>query len=190
MAGTITRVLEAVRAGDRAAFGDVFPLVYEDLRQMARRRMNRERPGHALHPTDLVHESYFKLARLNRIEWKNRAQFFALAAHAMRQVLVDEALKHKAKKRGGGEVHVTLSDEIGGDVTPTEEILALEQALKRLEATRPRQVEVVTCRFFAGMDVEETAAALGISKATVKRDWALARIWLNQELSPPGQASE
>jgi RNA polymerase sigma factor (TIGR02999 family) len=182
MAVEITGVLAALRPGDRDAFGAFFPLVYDELRRMARRRMRGERPSHTLSPTALVHEAYLKLAGLERIEWRNRAQFFALAAQAMRQVLVDHALRRKAKKRGGGQVHVTLSEQVGGRALPVEEILALDAALRRLEENDARRARVVVCRFFAGMEVEETAAALGVSEATVKRDWTYARAWLNREL--------
>jgi len=184
MPGEITRILAALREGDENAFNAIFPLVYGELRQMARRRMRGERPGHTLSPTALVHEAYLKLAGLERIEWRNRAQFFALAAQAMRQVLVDHALRRKARKRGGGQVHVTLDEGLGGQAPPpVEEILALDEALKRLEEIDERRARVVVCRFFAGMEVDETAAALGISEATVKRDWSYARAWLNRELA-------
>jgi len=182
MTGHLTRILAALRAGDQDGFSAIFPLVYDELRQMARRRMRCERPGHTLSPTALVHETYLKLAGLERIEWRNRAQFFALAARAMRQVLVDHALQRKAQKRGGGQVHVTLDEGVRGHTPPVEEILALDEVLRRLEGIDGRREQVVVCRFFAGMDVEETAAALGVSKATVKRDWSFARAWLNREL--------
>ncbi len=183
MTGEITRILAALREGDRDAFGAVFPLVYEELRRMARNRMRGERPGHTLSPTALVHEAYLKLAGLERIEWRNRAQFFALAAQAMRQVLVDHALKRKTQKRGGGQVHVTLEDGVHGHTPPVEEILALDEVLQRLESLHERRARGVVCRFFAVMEVEETAAALGVSEATVKRDWSVARAWLNRELA-------
>jgi RNA polymerase sigma factor (TIGR02999 family) len=181
MPGEITAILAALRGGDRDAFGAVFPLVYDELRQMARRRMRGERPGHTLSPTALVHEAYLKLAGLERIEWRNRAQFFAVAAQAMRQVLVDHALRRKARKRGGGQVHVTLG-EVAAQAPRVEEILSLDEALRRLESFDERRARVVVCRFFAGMEVDETAAALGVSEATVKRDWSFARAWLNREL--------
>ncbi len=187
MAVEFTGLLAALRPGDRDAFGAVFPLVYDELRQMARRRMRGERPGHTLSPTALVHETYLKLLGLERIEWRNRAQFFALAAQAMRQVLVDHALRRKAQKRGGGQVHVTLSEGVGGRTLPVEEILALDEVLRRLEEIDGRRARVVVCRFFAGMEVEETAAALGVSEATVKRDWTYARAWLHRELERTGK---
>lgn len=186
MPGDITQMLAALRGDDPEAFGAVFPLVYDELRRMARNRMRGERPGHTLSPTALVHEAYIKLAGLERIEWRNRAQFFALSAQAMRQVLVDHALKRKTQKRGGGQVHVTLDEGAAGDSPPVEEILALDEVLKRLEESHPRRARVVVCRFFAGMEVDETAAALGVSEATVKRDWTAARAWLNRELSRTG----
>lgn len=187
MAVEITGMLTALRPGDRDVFGAVFPLLYDELRRMARRRMRGERPGHTLSPTALVHETYLKLAGLERIEWRNRAQFFALAAQAMRQVLVDHALRRKAKKRGGGQVHVTLGEGVPGHTPPVEEILALDEVLQRLEKIDGRRARVVVCRFFAGMEVEETAAALGVSEATVKRDWTYARAWLHRELERRGK---
>lgn len=189
MAGEITRILVALRAGDPEAIGAVLPLVYGELRRMARRRMRGERPGHTLSPTALVHETYLKLARLERIEWRNRAQFFALAAQAMRRVLVDHALRRKARKRGGGQAHATLGEEVRGHAVSVEEILALDEALRRLEGIDERRARVVVCRFFAGMEVEETAAALGVSAATVKRDWSFARAWLNRELGRDDRAA-
>jgi RNA polymerase sigma-70 factor, ECF subfamily len=189
MTGHLTRMLAALRAGDQDGFGAIFPMVYDELRQMARRRMRGERPGHTLSPTALVHETYLKLVGLERIEWRNRAQFFALAARAMRQVLIDHALQRKAQKRGGGQVHVTLDEGVRGHAPHLVEVLALDEVLRRLEAVDGRRAQVVVCRFFAGLDVEETAAALGVSQATVKRDWSFARAWLNRELSRRSEAA-
>lgn len=181
-AGEITRILGDLSAGDREAFDRLLPLVYEDLRRIARRRMAGERRGHTLSPTGVVHEAFLRLARLERIEWKNRAQFFALAAQAMRRVLVDHALGRGAQKRGGGLRHITFEEVLGGREVPVAELLSLDQALQRLERRHPRRARVVECRFFAGLDVEETANALGVSVATVKRDWVVARAWLNRAL--------
>lgn len=179
----ITSLLRALRDGDRSALDRLAPLVYDRLRAMARARMRRERPGHTLETTALVHEAYLELAAADGIDWRDRAHFFAVAARAMRNVLVDHAERRRAQKRGGGVAPVTLDPELPA-LAPAcgEEILALHAALERLRALDPRQERVVECRFFAGMTIEETAAALGVAPATVKRDWETARAWLNREL--------
>ena len=182
----VTELLVAARNGDAAAFDELFPLVYEVLRRIAHRKLAGERPGHTLATTDLVHEAYLKLVRLDRIEWRGRAQFLALAARAMRNILVDYALRRKAEKRGGGGVRVTLDDQLALAEASENDVLAVHAALERLEAIDERQGRVVECRFFAGMSIEETAAALGVSPASIKRDWALARAWLNRELAEHG----
>jgi RNA polymerase sigma factor (TIGR02999 family) len=176
-------LLSAVRRGDRRAFDELFPLVYDMLRRIARRKLAGERAGHTLCTTDLVHEAYLKLIRLDRIEWQDRAHFLAMAAQAMRNILVDYALKRKAGKRGGGQAHGTLDEALTVVEAPTADLLALHESMQRLEAIDARQSRVVECRFFAGMSVEETAEALGISPASVKRDWTVARAWLNRELA-------
>jgi RNA polymerase sigma factor (TIGR02999 family) len=162
---------------------------------MAGARLRGERRDHTLSGTALVHEAYLKLIESDRSGWRDKARFYAIAAIAMRQVLVDSARRKRARKRGGGEVLVALDDKVAGAVptggaagAPSDgdaravEVLALDEALRRLETKDPRQARVVVCRFFGGMEVGETAAALGISEATVKRDWTLARAWLNREL--------
>ena len=128
-----------------------------------------------------------KLVGLERIQWQNRAQFYAIAARAMRQILVDRALARSAEKRGGGRVRVTLEESLRTAEPETRDVLALEEALSRLEREQPRRAQVVVCRFYGGMEVRETAEALGISEATVKRDWVAARAWLNRELSAPSK---
>jgi RNA polymerase sigma factor (TIGR02999 family) len=182
----VTELLVAARNGDPAAFDELFPLVYEVLRRIAHRKLAGERAGHTLATTDLVHEAYLKLVRLDRIEWRGRAQFLALAGRAMRNILVDYALRRKAEKRGGGGVRVTLDDQLALAEASENDVLAVHAALERLEAIDERQGRVVECRFFAGMSIEETAAALGVSPASIKRDWALARAWLNRELAEHG----
>lgn len=179
--GDVTRILQDLGHGGRA-LDDLLPLVYEELRQIARRRLRDEATGHTLQPTALVHEAYLKLSRLERIEWKNRAQFFAVAARAMRRVLVDHAVSRKRGKRGGGRKHVSLDEHLAVTADGAEEILEVNDALERLEAVQPRLARVVECRYFAGLSIEEAAAALETSPATVKRDWVLARAWLNREL--------
>lgn len=181
-ADPVGELLAAIRRGDRRAFDQLFPLVYDVLRRIARRKLAGERAGHTLCTTDLVHEAYLKLIRLDRIEWQDRAHFLAIAAQAMRNILVDYALRRNAEKRGGGRAHGTLDEAVTVVEAPAGDLLALHEAMQRLEAIDARQGRVVECRFFAGMSIEETAEALGISPASVKRDWTLARAWLNREL--------
>ena len=165
------------------ALDDMVPLVYAELRQIAHRQLYSERPDHTLNTTALVHEAYLKLSGLDRMQWKSRAHFFAIAAQAMRYILVNYAVRRTAAKRGGNQVVLPL-DEAGQIAADSvEDLLALHEALKRLEALGERPCRVVECRFFGGMTVEETAEALDISPATVKRDWQAARAWLNRELS-------
>lgn len=161
---------------------DIFPAVYEELKRVAHRHLQGELTGHTLGTTALVHEAYIELARLDHIDWPGRAYVFAAASRAMRRVLVDYAVARKAEKRGGGQIAEPLDDAVAMAVTRGDELLALDEALDRLAAVNERYARVVECRFFGGMNVEETAAALGMSPATVKRDWTLARAWLNREL--------
>jgi RNA polymerase sigma factor (TIGR02999 family) len=162
---------------------DLFTLVYAELRRIAGRQLRGERAGHTLGTTALVHEAWFELAKLERIRWESRAHFLALAAQAMRRVLIDYAVARKSQKRGGGKAHEPLEDDALIAVTERpDEFIALDEALQRLAAINERHARIVECRFFGGMSVEETADVLGTSPATVKRDWALARAWLNREL--------
>ena len=178
----VTRILGQMAGGDPAAMERLLPLVYEELRELARREMRRERDGHTLGATAVVHEAYLRLAELDQITWEGRAHFFGAAAMAMRRVLISYARSRNAQKRGSGAVPVPIDDVVLAARERPEDLLALDQALTRLEEISPRQARVVECRFFAGMNIDETAEALGISNATVRRDWALARAWLNREL--------
>lgn len=162
---------------------ELFPLVYDELRRIAHRRMQGERSGHTLRTTALVHEAYLELVDLERVDWQNRRHFFALAARVMRNVLVDYAVKRNAEKRGGDRDRVPLEEWDGATEVVLDDVLAVHQALERLEAIDERQVRVVECRFFAGLTIEETSEALGISTSTVGRDWRMARAWLNRELT-------
>ena len=157
--------------------------LYDELRRMAHRQLAGERPDHTLCTTDLVHEAYLKLGRLERIEWQSRAHFFAGAAQAMRRVLVDHAVRRGAGKRGGKQVRVEFDENLPVTDEVADQLLALHEALQQLEASQPRLAKVVECRFFAGMTVEEIGEVLGVSPATVKRDWQLARAWLNREMN-------
>lgn len=178
----VTQLLEALTDGDRAALGQLVPIVYDTLHQMAHRELQGERRGHTLNTTALVHEAYFELVKLDRVDWQDRAHFIAVAAKAMRHVLIDYAVKRKAQKRGGHRRRVPLEDVHAMTTQRAEELLALDEALKRLEAIDERQAHVVECRFFGGLTIKETAEALDISEATVSRDWTRARAWLNREL--------
>jgi RNA polymerase sigma factor (TIGR02999 family) len=182
MAERITALLTALNNGNREALDALAPVVYDTLRRMARARLRGERRGHTLDSGALVNEAFLELSGLERVEWKGRAHFFAIAARLMRNVLVDHAQRRAAKKRSpapGRSAELTL----GAAGWPSAaDVLALDQALARLAALDERQAQVVECRFFAGMTVEETAAALEVSPATVKRDWESARAWLNREL--------
>ncbi len=181
--GEVTVLLRELSGGNREALEELVPMVYEQLRAIARHQMAREDEGHTLDATAVVHEAYLRIAQLNRIDWQDRAHFFAIASRAIRRVLVDHAVRRNAQKRGGNRQRIDLGDIALFDDDDTDAVLALNQALDRLEQLEPRQVRVVECRFFGGMSIEETSAALDISKATVKRDWLLARAWLNRELS-------
>jgi RNA polymerase sigma factor (TIGR02999 family) len=164
---------------------DLLPLVYGELKRIAARQLRRERPDHTLSTTALVHEAWLELSQLDRITWQNRNHYLAVAAQAMRRVLIDHAVARRAQKRGGGKDLEALDDAVVLAVDGRgEELLDLDRALERLAALDQRQVRVVECRFFGGMSIEETAQALDLSPATVKREWALARAWLNRELSP------
>src|SRR5688500_13452202 len=179
VSGELTRLLGAARDGDGAALDRGFPLVYDDLRRLARREVEREHEARTLRPTDLVHEAYLKLAAAGSFPAENRAHFLALAARAMRQILIDHARNRRAAKRGGGWYRATLSDgDWVLDAAP-DELLALNDALERLD---PRQRRVVECRFFGGMSETEVAEALGITERTVRRDWVKARAWLYRAL--------
>jgi RNA polymerase sigma factor (TIGR02999 family) len=178
--GDVTVLLRAARGGDREALDRLMPLVYDELRAMARRQIGREREGHTLHATALVHEAYFKLAS-GGFDAGDRAHFLAIAARAMRQVLVDHARTRDAKKRGGGWARTTLGDAHAAAGFRPDEMIALDDALEQLD---PRQRQVVEMRFFAGMEEKEIADVLGVTDRTVRRDWVKARAWLYRRLYP------
>jgi RNA polymerase sigma factor (TIGR02999 family) len=180
--GDVTLLLSTLRGGDRAAFDQLLPSVYEQLRVIAHRELQRERTGHTLSTTALVHEVYLKLARVDHLTWKDRAHFFAVCAQAMRRVLVNYALQQQAGKRGGSAPHVPLDDVVVAAQSRPDDLLWVNESLDRLAALNPRLTRVVECRVFGGMGVKDTAEALALSTATVKRDWTLARAWLRREL--------
>jgi len=176
-------LLREAGRGDRRAFDQLVPLVYETLRALAHRALRGERAGHTLSTTALAHEAYLKLVGVEQIAWQDRSHFFAMAARAMRRILVDYAVARNAQKRGGGVVAIELDAEALATENQIEDVLALNEALDRLESVAPHAVRVVECRVFTGMTIEETAAALELSPTTVKRHWSMARAWLNRELS-------
>ena len=177
----VTRLLELVGSGDPGAPAQLMTLVHAELRVLAESYMRREREDHTLQPTALVHEAWLRLVNEREGSWKNRAHFFGIAAQAMRRVLVDHARARGRVKRQGGD-RVTLADSIMAPGPDQLDLIAVEDALQKLDVLDARQARVVEMRFFAGMDLDETAEALGISVATVKRDWAFARVFLQREL--------
>lgn len=185
----VTGLLQAWSAGDAGALDALFPIVYDELRQRAGRVLGRERAGHTLQPTALVHEAYLRLVDQQRVRWEGRAQFFAIAARVMRRVLVDHARARLAGKRGAGAQHVTLIDaslDSSASAATSDEaidLLALDDALERLATFDPRKARLVELRYFAGFSIPEAAEAMEVSQATVIRDWNLARRWLHRELS-------
>ncbi len=180
--GEVTRLLKKLTQGDTRAMDRLVPIIYGELREIAHRQLVKEKPGHTLSTTALVHEAYLKLSDLNRVEWQDRTHFFAVAARAMRRILIDYAVKRKAQKRGGERRKVSLDQVDLFDQERSDDLLALDEALRRLSELDERQGRVVECRFFAGMSIEDTAEALQVSPATVKRDWTVARAFLNREL--------
>lgn len=182
--GDVTLLLRTLRGGDREVLDRLMPAVYEELRRLAHRELRREREGHTLGTTALVHEAYLKLADADRLTWSDRAHFFGVCAQAMRRVLVNYALMKRTKKRGAGAPHLPIDDVLHAAGARPDDLLWVNEALERLERLSPRQTRVVECRVFGGMGVKETAEAMEISPATVKRDWTLARAWLTREMEP------
>jgi RNA polymerase sigma factor (TIGR02999 family) len=179
----VTALLLSWRQGDAEALDRLVPLVYDELRRVARRHLGREQPGHALQATALVHEVYLRLVDVDRLTVKNRAHFFAVAAKLMRQILVDHARRQHAGKRGGGVTMVSLEGVSPAAQPPSVDVLALDEALEALSEIDARQAGVVELKYFAGLDIDEAAEALGISTATVEREWAMAKAWLHRRLS-------
>lgn len=186
----ITQLIDAFRGGDRAAFDQLVAAVYDDLITLARRQLRRVGGNETLATTGLVHEAYLRLAEQTRAEWQDRGHFFAVAATAMRQIAISYARRHRAAKRGGGQARVTFDENVLAVEEQAAELLALDQALERLRGLDERLVRVVECRYFAGLDEEETAAALGVSRRTVQRDWVRARAWLAEALGADVGESE
>jgi RNA polymerase sigma factor (TIGR02999 family) len=180
---TPTDLLLAWGKGERDALDRLLPLVNHELRQVAARYLKRERGGHTLQPTALVNEAYLRLVDLNRIQWQDRAHFFAMAARTMRRILVDHARARDNVKRGGGAIKLSLELAMEVAREPERRLVELDDALQRLEMAHPRKAQVVELRFFTGLSVEETATAMRVSVDTVKRDWRFAKLWLLRDLA-------
>ena len=184
--GDVTQLLVAYQEGDRAAFDRLVPLVYDDLRRIARAHLRRGRAGHTLDTTALVHEAWLRLVDQSGARWEHRQHFLSVCARAMRQIIISSARRHAAAKRGGSERDVTLDEERVSDRSRAERLLALDRALDRLADRNERMARVVECRYFAGMTEEETAQALETSLRTVQREWLRARAWLREDLGGGG----
>jgi len=178
----VSALLRAWTEGDQGALDRLTPIVYGELRRLARRYMKRERSGHSLQTTALVNEAYMRLVDYERMQWQNRAHFFAVSAQLMRRILVEHARRHNLK-RGGGVQHVSLDEAAVVDGGQDADLVALDDAMNALARIDPRKVQVVEMRFFGGLSVEETAEVLRVSPITVKRDWRAARIWLYREIT-------
>ena len=178
----VTELLAAWGAGDAGASDALVPLVYDELRRQARRALRREGEGHTLQATALVHEAWLRLDAQHDARWESRSQFLAVAAQTMRRVLVDHARARRALKRGGGDVQITLGDAYSAVAPDAVDVIALDDALARLAVMDARKARLVELRYFAGLSIPEAAAALGVSQATVIREWAVARMWLRREL--------
>ena len=184
----VTQLLISWGSGDKAALDKLLPVVYDELRKQAARYLRRERAGHTLQTTALIHEAYLRLVDQKNVQWQNRAQFFGLAAQLMRRILVDHARTKKRAKRGGSDIRVSLTGAKVLAKSDDLDVVALDEALDRLAQIDEQQSRIVELRFFSGLTVEETAEVLSISPATVKRDWSMAKAWLHRELSSNEQS--
>jgi RNA polymerase sigma factor (TIGR02999 family) len=178
----VTALLQAHRGGEPGAFDRLVPLVYEDLRRVARAQLRRLRVGETLDTTGLVHEAYLRLVDPARATWQDRGHFLAVSAVAMRQILIDHARQRSRLKRGGGEAHVTFDEGLAAVTADAERLLDVDRALETLAVTEPRLARIVECRYFGGLSEQETADALGLSLRTAQRDWLKARAWLRARL--------
>jgi len=179
-----TQLLRAWASGDEQALSALAPRVYRELRRLAGRCLRDERPGQTLQVSDLVHEAYLQLADVSQLDWQHRNQFFAVSATLMRRILVDRARRRTAAKRGGRAVGVDVEQALDVSTRRSAELVALDDALNTLAAVDPRKARIIELRFFAGLEVKETAAVVGVSAETVMRDWKLAKAWLLKELTP------
>jgi RNA polymerase sigma factor (TIGR02999 family) len=181
--GNVTKLLLEWKRGKASALDELLPLVYAELRRIARRRLRSERAGHSLQPTALVHEAYIRLISSPALEWRDRAHFFGVAAHVMREILVDHARARGAAKRGGAAPRISLEQGPEPAIRADPDLLALDEALRALEERDPDQARIVELRYFGGLTIEEAAEVLGISAATLKREWTMAKAWLRRELA-------
>jgi RNA polymerase sigma-70 factor (ECF subfamily) len=178
----VTDLLLELTKGNKGAVEKLVPLVYQELKRLARSYMRRERPDHTLQTTALVHEAYLRLVRQENVKWQGRSHFFAVAAQSMRRILIDHARHHLREKRGGTMATLSLNESLAFSPEQSVELVRLDEALRRLSKLDGRQSRIVELRFFGGLSVEETAQLLGISAKTVKRDWSVAKAWLHSEL--------
>jgi RNA polymerase sigma factor (TIGR02999 family) len=181
----VTLLLRHAKDGDSHALDQLMPIVYDELRRLAAHYLRDEHAAATLQPTALVHEAYMRLVAQDMPEWECRSHFYGVAAHLMRQILVDHARRHRSQKRGGGVVPVPLEDVLAFAATRSDDVIALDEALTRLAAVDERKCRVIELRFFAGLSVEETARALNVSVGTIGREQRLAEAWLHRELSQP-----
>ena len=181
----LTQLLVNWRNGDKSALDEMTPVLYDELRRMARRLLSAERPDHTLQPTALVHEAYLRLVNQRAVDWKNRAHFLGVAATMMRRILINHAKANQAAKREGYAAAISLEDALGVFTNPQVDLLDLDHTLDKLTELDPQQGKVVELRYFGGLSIEETAEVLGISPATVKREWGTARLWLLQQMEGP-----
>jgi RNA polymerase sigma factor (TIGR02999 family) len=179
----ITQLLRDWSKGHQNAFDELLPIIYNELRHVAHNYLRRERDDHTLQTTALVHEAYLKLIDQKQVQWQNRAHFFAIAAQAMRRILIDNARRHAAVKRGEAPEKLSLEDVESISIGKDETLLALDEALQELEKIDPQQSRVIELRYFGGLTIEETAEVMNLSSATVKREWAMARAWLYKKIT-------
>ena len=181
----VTRILNAIEQGDAKAADELLPLVYEELRLLAAQKMAQEKPGQTLQATALVHEAYLRLVGAGDQGWQNKGHFFKAAAEAMRRILIENARRKKTERRGGSRQRIALGESVlaGGDCPVSQEILALDEALEKLEAKDRLKADLIKLRFYAGLTIEQSAASLGIAVTTAKTHWAYARAWLLREVS-------
>lgn len=179
----VTRLLQCLEGGDKSAVDQLFAAVYQELRDLAGRAFEREPKSNTLQPTALVHEAYVRLVKQANVDWQGRTHFFAVAAQAMRRILVDRARQRGAVKRGGGKNRVLLDDEAIPGLEPDDDLIAVDEALSKLAQLDPRQAQMVELRFFGGLSVAEAAEVVGMSKRSAEREWTMVRAWLRRELS-------
>ena len=177
-----TRLIQEYSNGNKRALNEILPLIYDELKKISSRYLREEYRNHTFQTTELVHEAYIKLIGDQNVSWENRAHFFGIAAQSMRQILVDHARKRNAKKRGGGQINLSIDEILKVSEKADEQVLNLDEALKKLEAVDKRAAKIVELRYFSGLTIEETAKVLNISPSTAKRDWNFAKAWLYREI--------